>query len=192
MRLRDFRMQAIAPYRGVRIMKVLFCVVLILFANLSFASPDNPYSWNSIFIEAERGVSVKIVRNQESLRIEEFKLTIEGTNIEVAEKWFQDINQPQLRTLEITWGCGPLILNSENKVTELPSCSTFVSFDFYMIEDFEVFPVWYEDPKVTYVITEGTIEKRYIRRKISRTEWIQAWLDSTGKEWRTKDTRYEK
>lgn len=172
-------------------MKVLFCVITILFASFSFASTDKPYSWNSIAVEAEGGVSVKIVRNEESLGIEEFKVAIEETDIEIAEKWFKDINQPQLHSLEITWGCEPLLLNRENRIAESPSCSSFVSFDFFMVKDFEVYPDWYEDPKVTYFITEGRIEKRYIKRTDSQNHWTLDWLDSSGKEWKTEETRFE-
>ena len=173
-------------------MKILPVTLMLLFSNALFASSDQPYMWNSVFVEAERGVSVRLVRDEKSLKIEQFKLTVDGKEIEVAERWFYDINQPEFRTLKITWGCGPRTLNEKGKIADLPSCSSHVSFNFLVDVDFDVYPDWYEDPKVTYYISDGKITKRYVKRKDSKNHWILDWLDSKGKKWKGEQTRYEK
>ena len=173
-------------------MKIPKAIVLLLFSNALFASSDQPYMWNSVFVEAERGVSVRLVRDEESLKIKHFKLTIEGKEIEVSEKWFDDINQPEFRTLKVTWGCGPLALNEKVKIVDAPSCSSHVSFNFQADVDFDIYPDWFEDPKVTYYITDGKITKRYVKRKGSKNHWTLDWLDSSGKKWQGEQISYEK
>lgn len=172
-------------------MKIHPVTFILLFSSTLFASSDQPYMWNSVFVEAERGISVRITRNEESLRIEKFRLIVDGKKIEVAEKWFSDINQPELRTLKITWGCGPLTLNEKGKIVDVSSCSNHVSFNFRVDVDFDVYPDWYEDPKVTYYITDGQVSKRYVKRKDSKNHWTYDWLDSSGKMWQGEQVRYE-
>ena len=165
---------------------------MLLFSSALFASSDQPYMWNSVFVEAENGISIRLARDEESLKIEQFKLTVDSKEIEVAERWFDDINQPEFRTLKVTWGCDPLTLNEKGSISAALLCSSYVSFNFLVDVDFDVYPDWYEDPKVTYYITDGKITKRQVKRKDSKDHWTIDWLDSSGKKWQGEQIRYDK
>lgn len=55
-----------------------------------------------------------------------------------------------------------------------------------------MYPDWYENPKITYYITEGRVAKRYVKRKGSKSHWTFEWLDSNGKKWQSEVKQYEK
>jgi len=153
----------------------LILAVLLNTANI-LASVDQPYMWNTVEVTAERDVSIKLVRDAESLKIKTFLLKIEGKKINVADKWFKDITQPEFRTLKVTWGCGSLTFDNDGNLSS-PSCSIHISFNF-MIDFGEIdLPVWYENPRVTFYIENGSVSKRLIQKKEAEDRWKSYWLD---------------
>lgn len=170
-----------------------FVVVFIcMYSNVILASVDHPLMWNSVIVEAEKDASVKLIRNKDSLKIEKFKVSFDGKDILVNKRWFNDITQPLLRTLKVTWGCGPVTVNEEHKIEGVPMCENHISFRFLEDVSFDVYPDWYEDPEVTYYIVDGAITKRYLKYKDSKNHWNIEWLDYTGKKWKTEQVRYTK
>lgn len=154
-------------------------LVILLISTKLFASVDQPYMWNSVEVNAEKNFSIKLVRNRESLKIESFSLKIDGKKVEVPRKWFEDINQPELRTLKASWGCGPLSFDSDGKLI-IASCSSYISFNYFIELKSDSIPLWYENPIVTYYIENGHVTKRLIEKKDAEDHWTMYWLDAFG------------
>ena len=159
----------------------LINLVILLISTKLLASVDQPYMWNSVEINAEKNVSIKLVRNSESLKIETFLLKIDGKKIKISREWFEDISQPELRTLKASWGCGPLSFDSDGKLIQA-SCSSHISFNFLIELEGDSIPIWYENPKVTYYIENGKVTKRLIEKKDAEDHWTMYWLDDLGNE----------
>lgn len=59
-------------------MKKFIFTFLLLFSSWVSGSIDVPYQWNYVFIEADRGASVKLVRNKETSKIDIFEIQFDG------------------------------------------------------------------------------------------------------------------
>ncbi|TQV88263.1 hypothetical protein [Aliikangiella coralliicola] len=132
-------------------------LLLFLFSSCCFASPDVIYLWNNVSFETDQG-KVFLEVNRETGKLETMKLTINGKEILVGKKHFEGLSSIQLHTVKFTGGC------SLNPV----KCYHFISFNYLEDVDFDVYPDWYEDPKVTYTFSEGEYQDR--RQRIQKSE----------------------
>ena len=158
-------------------MKKFIFTFFLFFSSSVFGSIDIPYQWNYVFIEADRGASVKLVRNKETSKIDIFEIQFDGKKSKLEEKWFADLDSPQFRTVKITSGCN---LHQGKEGNLVSDCSSHISFDFWIDVEGERLPEWYEEPQVIFYIKDGVIDKRLVKVKDSENHWSLQWLDSNG------------
>lgn len=144
-----------------------------------FASIDIPYQWNSVSIEADRDVSVKLNRDVETGKIKYFEFVFEGNKTVVPKTWFENLDSPQLNTVQVTYGCMGTIGAKEKLIS---NCSSHINFKLLIDTGDEKRPDWYEEPEVTFFIESGVLTKRLIQIKDSENHWSLHWLEANGSE----------
>lgn len=161
------------------ITKSIFAILLVFPSLMLLASQELPLMWNSVEVDAEEELSVRVVRNSEDLRIKSFILRQKKQEVIVKDNWYSDITQPLLSTLKLTRACSSLSLGDSGKLSK-PSCIIKISFEF--LEELEGvgLPDWYENPRAIFFIENSLLKKRVIERKVSRNTWNLSRLDAEG------------
>ncbi|HAT40757.1 MAG TPA: hypothetical protein DCS87_03410 [Rheinheimera sp.] len=152
--------------------------ILIYFWSFGlFASADIPYEWNSVHIEANDDVSVKLKRNLETGKIKYFEFVFDGNKTVVPKTWFEDLDRPRFDTVRITYGCSQIIKEDESSVF---TCSSHINFKYWIDPGDEELPDWYEEPEVTFYIESGVLTERLTKIKDSENHWSLSWLEADG------------
>jgi len=139
---------------------IKYALFSFLLSSSCLASQDVVYFWNNLSFETDQG-KVFLEVNRETGKLETMRLTIDRKEILVDKKHFKGISSIQLNTVKFTGGC------SFNPV----KCYKFISFNYLEDVDFDVYPDWYEDPKVTYTFSEGKYLDRMQRIQRSEKYW---------------------
>ena len=161
------------------ITKSIFAILFVLPSLTLLASQEFPLMWNSVEVDAEEELSVRVVRNSEDLRIKRFTLRQKKQEIIVKKNWYSDITQPLLNTLKVTRACSSLSLDDSGKLSK-PLCFIKISFEFLEELKGKDVPDWYENPRAIFFIENSLLKKRVIERKVSRKIWNLSRIDAEG------------
>lgn len=153
-------------------MKLFSLKIVCLYVFLStscLASQDTVYSWNNVSFETDQG-KVHLSVDEETGALSEMRVFIDDKEVSVDNKYFLGLSSIQLNTVKYSGGCsfGPV------------RCYKFLSFEYRVDVDFEVYPDWYEDPQVTFIFSEGGFVERRQRIKKSPKLWELITTDREG------------
>lgn len=140
-------------------------------------------------IEADRDVSVKLNRDVETGKIKYFEFVFLGNKTVVPKTWFENLDSPQLNTVQVTYGC-TLTIGAKEKL--ISNCSSHINFKLLIDRGDEKRPDWYEEPEVTFFIESGVLTKRLIQIKDSENHWSLHWLEANGSESKGEIKSYNK
>lgn len=144
--------------------KRLFFLFVLMASLPIHASGSLIQYWKSVSITTDSGDSVEITLNPETFRADTFKVTIDGKETVLEEKWHSDLYF-YLNSLRVLASCTLTPLPSE------PTCVTSVSMELELSVDDGDPPSWYEPSEVKYIFAEGKFIERWVKTKVSESRW---------------------
>ncbi|TQV73901.1 hypothetical protein FLL45_13635 [Aliikangiella marina] len=148
-------------------LKIVF--ISVFFSTSCLASQDTVYFWNNVSFETDQG-KVYLRVDQKTGALSEMRVFIDDKEVSVDNKYFLGLSSIQLNTVKYSGGC------SFRPV----KCYKYLSFEYRVDVDFEVYPDWYEDPQVTFIFSEGQFVERRQRIKKSPKLWELISTDLKG------------
>lgn len=159
--------------------KIIWFVWFLMITNAVPAASDVAYHWQSVAIEANDGVVVKISLDEDSEKITRFETIFDDVSTHLDRHWFADLDGVRLNTLALTKGCSVVNVD-EPTITR--ACSSNIKFHIWIELESENVPRWYQDPTVSFYIKNGVVTDRLIRFNDREGHWQLKWKHADGSE----------